>query len=311
VRLRSILTRPDSTIAQGERLPALLLLQDATGGSVEGGGYNPYRELASAFTERGYAVMRWDRRGTGDSEGEPAYSVDFETEVRDAAAALDFLKRQPDVDTRAIYVLGVGTGGIIAASLGREPGLAGVLLAGAIGRPWSEFVADATWRSALFSGASESDAARAREATAAFYDRLGRGEHVETILAQHPEWGPHVLDPAGRPFGRNGAFLKQLLSVELDALYREVRCPVAVVLGSADPFSIQADADRILEALALRENNDARLVVLPSTDRDFAHAEDAKASTENWMTGELAFNADVVERLLGWFHRADESLRAK
>jgi len=311
LHLRSILTLPDTTVTRAERLPAFLILQDMPERSVEGGGYNPYRELAFGLTARGYAVLRWDRRGAGDSEGEALADADFHTETRDAEAALDFLKRHPRVDNREIYLLGLGTGSLIAADLARQPGLAGIVLAGASARGFAEIAREAVYHSARLSGAAEADAARARGSVETFLGELLRGRSIEDIVAEHPGVEPFVLDEAGRPLGRSVSFLRQLAAVDPEEVYGTVECPVALLRCESDPLATPEDAERVKEMLSRDARAECEIVLLPRTDRDLAYADSAEESAENWMTGVLAMNPEVVDRLLAWVHRADESLREK
>jgi uncharacterized protein len=69
------------------------------------GPQRPARMLA----EHGYGVLVFDRRGEGESEGEPnswGWSGD-----RDVKAAIDFLQTRPDVDPDRIGGIGLSVGG--------------------------------------------------------------------------------------------------------------------------------------------------------------------------------------------------------
>jgi uncharacterized protein len=61
------------------------------------------------LVRRGFGVLLFDRRGEGDSEGDPnALGWDGEKDLR---AALAFLRRQPDVDAHRIGGIGLSVGG--------------------------------------------------------------------------------------------------------------------------------------------------------------------------------------------------------
>ena len=67
------------------------------------------RRQTRMLARHGYGVLLFDRRGEGDSEGEPnALGWDGEKDLR---AALAFLRRQPDVDPRRIGGIGLSVGG--------------------------------------------------------------------------------------------------------------------------------------------------------------------------------------------------------
>ena len=90
-------------------------------------GHRPFWVLADYLTNLGYAVLRYDDRGTFDSEGDfsDATTLDF---AGDASAAVYYLKKRPEVDSTKIVVVGHSEGGLIANILGASiPGLSGIV----------------------------------------------------------------------------------------------------------------------------------------------------------------------------------------
>jgi pimeloyl-ACP methyl ester carboxylesterase len=79
-------------------------------------GHKVFVVLADALSRRGFAVLRYDKRGVGDSSGDydSATTADF---TSDAEAAIAWLKRQPQIDANRIGVLGHSEGGIIAPAV--------------------------------------------------------------------------------------------------------------------------------------------------------------------------------------------------
>lgn len=75
--------------------------------------HKPFLVLADYLTRHGIAVLRYDKRGIGKSEGhyKGATSLDF---AEDTEAALNFLKQQPTIDSTKIGLIGHSEGGIIA-----------------------------------------------------------------------------------------------------------------------------------------------------------------------------------------------------
>lgn len=94
-----------------QAVPAVLMCHGLAGTKV--GKQRMFVRLATQLAEAGIASFRFDFRGHGDSEGE-LQDVTLEGEVSDALKALDFLTRQPGIDTSRMGILGRSLGGAIA-----------------------------------------------------------------------------------------------------------------------------------------------------------------------------------------------------
>jgi dipeptidyl aminopeptidase/acylaminoacyl peptidase len=109
--LRGLLHRP--RIAE-QAVPAVALLHGFTGQHIE-----PDRlfvQAARHLAGSGFAVLRFDFDGSGDSDGDFEESTVL-TEVADAVVALDWLAQQPGIDAGRIGVVGLSLGGCVTALL--------------------------------------------------------------------------------------------------------------------------------------------------------------------------------------------------
>ena len=104
-RLRGLLRWPD--VPSGEPPPVL----------VQGPGWlgqassKRYARWHEGFTRAGYAVLVFDYRGFGESEGDPGW-IDPEAQLQDIANAVTYAQTRPDLDARRIGGFGMGgTGG--------------------------------------------------------------------------------------------------------------------------------------------------------------------------------------------------------
>lgn len=112
VRLAGTLTLPDAVAHP----PAVVLI--AGSGPMDRNetlpwGFQPFRQLADFLSRHGFAVLRYDKRGIGQSTGDAATATTADY-ARDAEAATAFLRRQPEIDHRAIGLIGHSEGGLIA-----------------------------------------------------------------------------------------------------------------------------------------------------------------------------------------------------
>jgi pimeloyl-ACP methyl ester carboxylesterase len=109
--LAGTLTRPEG---EGPH-PAVVLLSGSgpQNRNSKVAGHDLFHVLADHLTRRGVAVLRYDERGVGASEGafDGATSADF---AADAAAAVRFLYQHPAVEADAVGLVGMSEGGIVA-----------------------------------------------------------------------------------------------------------------------------------------------------------------------------------------------------
>jgi alpha/beta superfamily hydrolase len=99
-----------------ERTPApgVIMCHGFTGHKAE--THRLFVTAARDFAKHGLAVLRFDFRGSGDSEGEFS-EMTVSREIEDARTALDFLSARPEVQAARVAVLGLSLGGCVAACL--------------------------------------------------------------------------------------------------------------------------------------------------------------------------------------------------
>lgn len=78
---------------------------------------NVVRALSRALNNNGIAVLRFNFRGVGNSEGVFANGVG---ERADALAAIDYLARREEVDTDRIGIAGYSFGGLVTMGAGHQ-----------------------------------------------------------------------------------------------------------------------------------------------------------------------------------------------
>ena len=136
VVLSGTLTRPDTS----NPVPAVVLVHGSgkTDRDESVYGHKPFLVLADALTRQGYAVLRYDKRGVGQSTGDGRAATTLDLKA-DAQAAIRYLQGRSEIDRRAIAVVGNSEGGTIAALISADPSppAAAVSLAGLIA-PFAE-----------------------------------------------------------------------------------------------------------------------------------------------------------------------------
>lgn len=112
---RILLAGTLTTPKQEGTFPAVVLLtgSGAQNRDEEIYGFKIFQKIADYLTRNGIIVLRYDDRGVGGSTGNTMQST-TEDFANDALAAVEFLKKQKNIDQKKIGLLGHSEGGIIA-----------------------------------------------------------------------------------------------------------------------------------------------------------------------------------------------------
>jgi len=93
-------------------------------------GIPVFAQLATSLADAGFVVVRYDKRGTGQSGGRPESATydDFSADLR---AVIGHLLKRKDVDPKRVALIGYGEGGWIAlATAAKENKVAAVVTIG-------------------------------------------------------------------------------------------------------------------------------------------------------------------------------------
>lgn len=103
--------------------PVVLMLHGFTGTRdemlIEGTEQGVFARTAEALMAEGYASLRIDFIGSGESAGNWADTT-FSSQTRDALAAIDWLEGQAVLDPTRLAVLGWSQGGLVAAQVAAQ-----------------------------------------------------------------------------------------------------------------------------------------------------------------------------------------------
>ncbi len=138
--IRTICLKPKSS---GKK-PAILFIPGYPCTTIDNlPEHHPYRKLVFGLAEKGYIVMRAEKPGVGDCQNTPdCNTIDFPTEVASFKAALMDLKKQRNVDTNNIFILGHSMGGMEAPFVAHNNNVKGIIVMGITMKPWLEYLTE-------------------------------------------------------------------------------------------------------------------------------------------------------------------------
>lgn len=128
--LRGMIHRPpESTGRRG--VPGVVFFHGFTGDRME--SHWIFVKCARALARAGFASLRFDFYGSGESEGDFP-EVTFESEVVDALSAVEFFRRQRGINPRRLALIGLSLGGAVAACIAPRVRAQALILWAAVAR---------------------------------------------------------------------------------------------------------------------------------------------------------------------------------
>ena len=110
LRLSGVLHLPNGI--QHKKVPLIVLLHGFVGSKV--GEHRLFVKAARNFSEKGYAVFRFDFSGCGESDGDYA-DVTVTKQLKEVQAVLDYVSNLKEVDANNIILIGHSLGGAVAS----------------------------------------------------------------------------------------------------------------------------------------------------------------------------------------------------
>jgi pimeloyl-ACP methyl ester carboxylesterase len=286
-RLRTFITRPKTV--QG-KVPVVFFVGWLSCDSVEypNGETDGFGAIFWRVIEQsGYATIRMDKPGVGESQGNCA-KTDFFTELSGYQAAFLSISKYDFVDLDRIFVVGLSNGGGTSALVPSRYAVRGYIAASSWGRTWFEHMLELERLRLTNAGKSPGEVDQAMKVFAQFYDQyLNQKMTPGEVIDQHPAWKSLWYDERDGQYGRPAAFYQQLQALNLGEAWQKVSGPVLVMHGTADTIMSDADSRAIAEIVNRTHPGQARYVEINGGDHVLTvngKLEDSVATTMiDWM----------------------------
>ena len=309
-KVRSILTTP---IGNTSKLPSILYVQGWDCSSIDWPlpGPNLLREVVYGLTRAGFAVMRTEKSGVGDSTGTPCRDIDFRDEVSLFTNALKKLKTYDFVDTANVFIFGHSGGGWVAPLAAAEEPVKGIVVYGTVVRPFAEYLVENRRRSRWLR--SQPDLAQLEEEQRAYAQLLHyllvEKSSVRDVTAKHPELTAiaKTMFPDGEHFDgwRNLQHVQQLNDQNVARVWASLDTHVLALFGEFDIRTLPTDHEYIAAIVNARRPGKATWRLLPRMDHGFALHDSLKDSVAHEFVG--PFGDQVVQETVSWMREIGSS----
>ncbi len=243
--------------------PAIVLVHGS--GPVTRDFFGPISYL---FARHGIAVLSYDKRGVGKSEGH-WMAANFTDYADDALAGVSYLRSRKEVNLKAIGLWGVSQAGwIIPQAVARDKGIAFAVLLSVPGvTPFEQEVQRMTGEM-IVKQSSEEEIEKAITGLKSDINSLRTDEvrqHLEEGLQKlESEGNQKVLNASGPDNPRFLLWYTAVLDYSPVASLEQMKCPVLVLYGEADRgVPIIPNRDILENAFKNGGNNDVTFHVFP------------------------------------------------
>ena len=252
----------------GNHLPAVVVLHDA---SIPMREAALYRHLREGLPALGFAVLIYDRRGSGQSSGS-LQGVDYETLADDGVAGQHALAKLPCIDPARIGFWGLSQGGWLAVlAAGRSRDAAFAISVSAPLVTADEQMQFATSNLLAIRGYSQQDIQEMLETRRAWIGYL-RGTNsraaaadVLTKAQSKPWFGLTYLPKASQI--TNDPALRRKMDDDPVAAVLKVNLPLLFLYGGSDPWIPVAQSMERLRALS-SQTHDIEIRVIANANHE-------------------------------------------
>jgi uncharacterized protein len=274
------------------RLPVIVLV--AGSGSVDRdevvAGVPIFAQLARGLAEQGFLVVRYDKRGVGQSGGR-SERVTLQDYADDLITVVKWLGKRKDVDPKRITVAGHSEGGAVAMLAGaREEDISSLVLIAAPGTPGSDLILEQQKHALELMGTPEAE----RKAKIELQTRI-----QEAVVTDK---GWESIPPELRAQA-DTAWFRSLLLFEPAKVMQKVEQPLLIIQGDLDQQVYPHHADQLAALARTRKKSPpVEVVHLPGINHILTPAKTGEVA-EYAMLSDKNITPEVARTIAAWLKK--------
>lgn len=299
--------------------PAVILISGSgpQNRNEELAGHKPFLVLSDYLTKKGFAVLRYDDRGTALSQGDfkNATSVDLATDVESAVA---YLKTRKEIDPKKIGLIGHSEGGLLAPLVAvKSKDIACIVMLGGPGIPGDKILLIQQRLIAEASGTSEEEIKWTESINRRIFDIVKKSSDTETLkkglrssLEKKLSESPNLKSP-------NRISDDAFINVQIDtyatpwmqyfikynpaSTLEKVKIPVLALNGETDlQITSKENLKAIKKALRKAKNKNVRIKKLPGLNHLFQESD--TGAPQEYQRIEQTYSPIVLKEVSDWLH---------
>jgi pimeloyl-ACP methyl ester carboxylesterase len=257
-----------------------------------------FGQLANALADAGFLVLRYDKRGVGQSGGRPeaAALADFAEDARDAIKSLSDRK---DVDRKRLTVIGHSEGGSVAMlASAKNDRVSAIGLLSTIGVTGKELNLYQVTHGLERSNRSEAEKQQTIALQKSIQDAVLTGKGWDRINIPEP-----VRRQADTPW------FQSFLAFDPAKVMKDINQPLLILQGSLDTQLPASNAD-LLQTLAQarKKPSPVEVVKVPGVNHLLVPATTGEVDEYSQLSGRQ-ISPEVIQAIIGWLQKPSTAAR--
>jgi uncharacterized protein len=238
--LAATLTIPEGT---NKKYPLVVMVHGSgptdRDSNAKGMPLNIFKQLSDVVVAEGFASIRYDKRGVGESKGD-YYETGVHDLINDAEAVVEFAKKHPNIDSENVILLGHSEGSIIAPYVNEKVLVDGMILLAGTAEPLAETM---TWQ--------REEIIKDVRSVKGFQGWLIRLLKVDKKITKMNDQLIEALQASDEPVIKykgkkiNAKWNREHIQFDVSKPLQNVTCPVLAITGTKDVNVKVSDLDKI------------------------------------------------------------------
>lgn len=275
-------------------------------------GHKPFAVIADYLTRQGLAVLRYDKRGIGESTGSLREATTLNL-AEDVEASIQFLRNHPNIQSNNIGLIGHSEGGIIAPMVAsRDQAISFIVLLAAPGMTGKQILKKQNEESIQRSPITNDQKTKALNVAVQYLDYLAQtsSEGTSTEALHNTLDSIISINLAEDIFPQvsreemikstNNNWIIYFLNLDPSEYLKKVHCPILALNGTKD---IQVEANSNLKIIESSVKNKELLTVKKYLNLNHLFQKAETGAINEYAQIQETFSEDVLKDILTWISR--------
>jgi pimeloyl-ACP methyl ester carboxylesterase len=319
IRIAGTLTYP-----QGKDSFPIVILIPGSGNTNRDGSDNeihrPLFEIADYLTRNGFAVLRCDKRGVGESEGVLDSNTTLADLVSDVKASINFLNNNKIIDKNQIGLIGHSNGGLVAAKVAEDyPSISFVVLLASPGITHGKIVSQQLSDIPKAFGVSDKTINKFKiiiDSTMIILttktEAKIQSENIEKMyerrINQVTDVEIEAMGKTGYIFQRNAHLYSQMVmmpfwyefyTLDPKSIFMQLKCPVLSIIGEND-LQVKPAPNQEAIKLALEAGNNKSYTIITLKEMNHLFQRSKFGTPDDYFKTKETMSKSVLDTINNW-----------